>query len=99
MWLIYAQEKLIETGIPPRSKFIDRVEFESNDPIVGDPTLEQYANDYPEDVDGYTEVEIFRPDGRRKNYTYDSDLAEARDVIYTGGKAYNSHRFQDRPYI
>lgn len=112
MWLKYAQlmqvqsptdtptRKLVEVGYPPRSEFIDMSVFESDDNVLGDPTLEQYAQEYPEDVDGDLMVRIFDREGRRKTYTYpNQDLATARDVAQLGGNGFHAHNLREAPFI
>lgn len=112
MWFKYAQlmqvqspnetpaRKLVEVGYPPRSEFIDMSVFESDDEILGDPTLEQYAQEYPEDVDGDLMVRIFNQEGRRKTYTYpNQDLATARDVAQLGGHGFHAHNLREVPFI
>ena len=98
MWLKIAQEKLIER-YTPRSKFIGEVEVETQDDILGDKILEDYALQHPDDTPAEVSVEIFGRHGEDKEYVYPyEDLETGREIGYTGGVAFHSNNMRYRPF-
>lgn len=99
MWLKLARQ-LVEVGYPPRSEWIDMVLFKSDEDIADDPVLEEYARDYPEDVDGDLTLRTFNLKGKRKVYEYPGqDLDVFNDVSSTGGHGFWENGLDSAPFI
>jgi hypothetical protein len=99
MWLKYALENIIRVGYPPRSEWIDSVYFESEEEIIGDKDMEEYAILYPEDIDGELDLTTFNKENKKKIYIYpDQNLEVFNDIMFSGGYGFHKHKLDEAPF-